>query len=150
MRLPFGPLGVCLALVALGHLGPGSTSWVANAAEPEYISLIQLIANPEAHHGKLIQAIGFCWLEYEGNGLYVHQSDFEHNVLKNALWLDLGWPEPAEYRRLSGQYVLVEAVFDAEQKGHFGLYSGELKEVRRMMRWPPRGADKDAHSGQTP
>jgi hypothetical protein len=41
----------------------------AEEPEPELVSLVQLIANPSDHHGKLIQAVGFCWLEFEGNGL---------------------------------------------------------------------------------
>jgi hypothetical protein len=114
------------------------------------VSLIQLIADPAEHHGKLISAVGFCWLEFEGNGLYVHREDFEHGVYANALWLDLGWPEPEEYLGLSGEYVLVEGIFDATQRGHGGLFSGEVKEVRRMMRWPPRRITTDPEKAPTP
>jgi hypothetical protein len=54
------------------------------------------------------------------------------------VWLNVGWPVPENRRGLSEEYVIVEAVFDAEQKGHMGLFSGVLKEIGRLERWPSR------------
>ena len=129
-------LGLVVSVSA--GLGLGFQASLVPAGEPQGVSLIQLIANPAAYDGVAVRAIGFCWLEHEGNGLFVHQDDFEHGVFRNALWLDLGWPEPEEYRQLSGQYVLVEATFRAAGHGHGGLYSGELTNIRRIVVWPSR------------
>jgi hypothetical protein len=120
-------------------------SWEQNASlaqvqrsEPMDMSIVQLIANPSKYHGKLVRVIGFCRLEFEGNALFLHREDFEQGLTKNGVWLDIGWPVPENYRSLSDGYVLVEAVFDAEEHGHMGLFSGELKKVTRMNRWSPR------------
>lgn len=109
-----------------------------HAAEPEGLSLVQLIARPLDYQGKIVKVVGFCWFEHEGNGLYLHEEDFRHGLTRNALWIDLGWPEPDEYRKLRGRYVLVEGVFDAERKGHGNLFSGTLGDIRRLVPWPSR------------
>ena len=104
------------------------------ASEPNSVSLVQLVANPAELHGKLVRVIGFCHLEFEGDALYLHRHDFEQAISKNAVWLDV----PEGRQALSDQYVLVEAVFDGENRGHLGAFSGVLKDVRRMERWPSR------------
>jgi hypothetical protein len=105
-----------------------------NPTEPADVSILQLIATPTAYHGKRVRLIGFCNLEFEGNGLYLHREDLEQRIHRNALWLDVeGTPKQ---RELSGHYVLVEATFDAEDHGHMSLFSGSLTGVSRMQRWP--------------
>jgi hypothetical protein len=106
------------------------------ASEPQEVSVIDLIANAPAWHGKLVRVIGFCRLEFEGNALYLHKEDFDRSISKNGIWLELGWPVPDKYRALTDQYVLVEAVFDAEEQGHMGMFSGMLRDIRRLERWP--------------
>lgn len=107
----------------------------ATAQEAQDVSLVQLIANPNQYHGKLVRVIGFCRLEFEGNVLYLHREDFEHSISKNGVWLQVGWPVPDNRRAMSDEYVIVEAVFDAQQKGHFGMFSGSLGEIKRLDRW---------------
>ena len=122
-------LVACLALSATPLLA---------ASEPEEVSLVQLIARPDDYHGKLVRVIGFCRLEFEGNALYLHKEDFEQAILKNSVWLDLGWPVPEWQRNLSDGYVLVEAVFDGKRKGHMSASSGMLTDIRRIERWRSR------------
>jgi len=43
---------------------------------PEDVSLIQLIANPQAYDGKTVRITGFLHLEFEGNAIYLHNEDF--------------------------------------------------------------------------
>lgn len=95
------------------------------------VSLIQLISTPAAYDAKTVRVIGFCHLEFEGNGLYLHREDFERAIYKNAIWIDA----PRDKAALSDQYVLIEATFDASEHGHVGLFSGSLKDVTRMERW---------------
>ena len=109
-----------------------------HADEPTDVSVVQLIANPGEFHRKAVRVIGFSRLEFEGNALYLHREDFERGIAKNAVWLRVGWPVPESRRSLSDEYVLVEAIFDAEGKGHMGAFAGELIEITRMERWPAR------------
>ncbi len=108
---------------------------MATTQEPQDVSLVQLIANPNKYHKSLVRVIGFCRLEFEGNALYIHRDDFEYSISKNGVWIQVGWPIPEDFREMSDEYVIVEAIFDAEQKGHFGMFSGSLEEVRRLDRW---------------
>jgi hypothetical protein len=120
-----------------------------HAAEPRDVSLVQLIANPTEYHGKLVRVIGFCRLEFEGNALYLHREDFERGIAKNAVWLSVGWPVPEPRRQLSDEYVLVEGIFDGEARGHMSSFSGELRSITRMDRWPPR-IEFERHQRLTP
>ena len=104
------------------------------ASQPVDVSLLQLIATPPEYSGKLVRVIGFCHLEFEGNGLYVHREDFVHAISKNAVWLGVA----EEKKGLSDQYVLVEAIFDARDTGHMGMFAGALRDVTRIERWPDR------------
>jgi hypothetical protein len=96
------------------------------------VSLLQLIATPAAYDRKAVRVIGFCHLEFEGNGLYLHREDFDRAISKNAIWIDA----PRDKAALSDQYVLIEATFDAGNNGHMGAFSGRLKDITRMERWP--------------
>lgn len=105
-------------------------------AEVEEVSLVRLLAEPQLYHGKLVRVVGFCRLEFEGNALFLHEEDFDRRLRKNALWLNVGWPVPPDKESLSDEYVVVEGVFDGRGKGHDDAYSGELRDLRRMERWP--------------
>ena len=133
---------ICVAffaiLVCSGDNVPLSQVHAQTAKEPQEVSLVQLIANPNQYDGKLVRVIGFCRLEFEGNALYLHREDFEMHIHKNGIWLQAGWPVPENLVEMSDEYVIVEAVFSAERKGHFGMWSGSLEQVTRLDRWGPR------------
>ena len=109
-----------------------------HAVEPLDVSVLQLMANPADYHDKVVRVIGFCRLEFEGNALYLHREDFEHGISKNAIWLGVGWPVPEPRRALSDEYILVEGTFIAGDDGHMGSFSGALRNLTRMERWPRR------------
>jgi hypothetical protein len=62
-----------------------------------HVSLIHLIANPEAFDGKPVSVMGFFRYEFEGTALYVHREDYEHALSKNGIWV-AGLP-PSSGRR---------------------------------------------------
>lgn len=127
-------LGAAVVVATLAAVG-GGQDLSGSAAEPEFVSLIQLIAAPNEYHGKSVRVIGFCHLEFEGNALFLHRDDSEHRLLKNGLWLALEAPPSEQQLRLDRQYVLVEGVFNAEHRGHMNLFSGELRDIGRFERW---------------
>ena len=93
------------------------------------VSVYELIAKPVEYHGKRVRVLGFAHFEFEGNGLYAHREDYEHQLTRNGLWLarPLGTPDSAQDR-----YVLVEGTFNARMQGHFGMWSGSLLNVTRL------------------
>ena len=98
--------------------------------EPTYcISIYRLLAAPRDFDGKLVRVEGYAHFEFEGNGLYPHESDYEARLSRNALWIEV---QTAAQRKLSGSYVTIIARFRAGPGGHRGLYSGELHDIVQM------------------
>jgi hypothetical protein len=101
--------------------------------------LVELISRPELYDMKPVRVIGFVNLEFEGNGLYLHEEDWRHSIYRNGIWIDppLGI-EPdsgGTNGAINRQYVLVEGVFDASDRGHMGMWSGGLHNVTRYEAW---------------
>jgi len=132
-------LGLITALLVSGGLwaqsdGPQAASWV---------SLIQLIATPDRFEGKLVRLAGFAHFEFEGNALYFHREDYESSLLTNGVRLDVGWPVPDNYQGLSDMYVIVEGRFSSRGRGPLAKYAGEISEITRLERLPPRAEIDD-------
>jgi hypothetical protein len=124
------------SLACKGGVPARETSRSEQDDDAQRISLVQLVANPHQYHGRRVRVAGFCHLEFESQGLYIHRDDFGQMLLKNGVWLDLD-PSP-EQLLLSDHYVAVEGTFDAQRQGHLSMYSGVLTAVRRMDRVPTR------------
>jgi hypothetical protein len=99
------------------------------------VSLVELLARPERFDGRRVRVIGFAHFEFEGNALYLHREDWAHGIPQNGLWLD---PIAATERTTSDHYVLVEAAFNARNRGHMGLWSGALEHPTRIDPWDHR------------
>ena len=129
-------------LLILIFLVCGGVKWIGESivmyqyqrAHPpiQDVSIIQLIANPEAYDGKLVRVEGVGNVEFEGNGLFLHKEDWKYCVFRNALWLSFG-PEghPQGAEGYNGKYVLVEGIFEKDENGHMGLFSGAITDIRR-------------------
>lgn len=114
------------------------------------VSMIQIVANPGQWHKKVVHVAGVLVLEFEGDALYLSEPDAKNRITKNAVWVNIdygkfGIPEEEpkdlekykkaaerlfELRSLVGKYVYVEGVFNKDDKGHLGLFSGELNVTR--------------------
>lgn len=97
------------------------------------LSLIDVIANADKYNGEKVRLIGFLSLGFESKAVYLSSLDYKHSITKNALWVDVD--KSGEYKKFDKQYVLIEGVFDAKNKGHLKLYSGEIKDVTRIILW---------------
>jgi hypothetical protein len=110
----------------------------SKADQPLDVSMVQLIANPEKFDGKHIRVIGFLRIEFEGNALYFHREDYEIGLLKNAIWVDVTPQMEKQSSKFNMQYVLLEGIFSASEKGHMDAFSGSIKRINRVMPWPSR------------
>ena len=132
-----GTVLVMLTFVAGGLAMQGSQ----NQQRPTDVSMVQLIANPKEYHGKFVRLIGFASVEFEGTAVYLHQDDYKYDIPKNGLWLDIDFQRQ---KKFDGRYVLVEGTFDAERKGHHGIFSGTIKDVKRLDVWSQiRGGNRE-------
>lgn len=103
-----------------------------NYQQPVQISLISLIANPINFNGKYIRVVGFVRITFEGTAVYLHEEDYKFAITKNALWLEIARHTQPEYMRGDLKYVLIEGTFDASNKGHRGLFSGTITNIKRF------------------
>src|SRR5688500_7039910 len=101
-------LGLCLMLSA------GCAHSRRSVSEPLGVSLWQLIATPDRYDGKRVRAVGFLRLEFEGNGLFLHEEDYKHGLLKNGLWVDESEDMRKNHAQLDRKYVLIEGTFNAK------------------------------------
>ncbi|MBW3655001.1 MAG: hypothetical protein KY444_02775 [Gemmatimonadetes bacterium] len=97
------------------------------------VSIIQLVARPEQFHGRRVRVTGYLWLEFEGNGIYLSESDRTHGVYRNGLWVSFAPGVLDGRQEYSGRYVLVEGTFNAEDRGHMGLWSGAIQQITRAL-----------------
>jgi hypothetical protein len=98
------------------------------------VSLVELIANPERFHGRVVSVRGYVRLEFEGNAIYLSKDSYESGSRRDALWLTLAPSPLAEPGATYGpRYASVRGRFDAFDRGHFGMYSGAISEVSRIV-----------------
>ena len=103
------------------------------------VSIIQLISNPEKFDGKYVRLIGFVRVEFEGDAIYLHEDDYKYGLTKNGLWLNLTKDiYEKQSRKFDRKYVLVEGTFNAKHRGHMGLFSGAIENIKRFEVWEVR------------
>lgn len=118
---------------------------VSSASASEMVSIVSLIAHPEKYDGNEIVVTGFLALDFEGSAIYLHQDDYAHSIFKNGLWYA---GDAAMYKRFARKYVNVQGTFDAKDLGHLGLWSGAIKDVKRI--WESAKPDKHEASDHDP
>jgi hypothetical protein len=105
----------------------------------ESVSLMQLIVNPEEYHGKPVRVIGVSCIEFEGDAIWFAKEHYEHFVYMNALWIEPDYDALGATRQqleqFNGKYVLIEGVFNKDNHGHMGMYSGAIEKVTRFQLW---------------
>ena len=100
------------------------------------VSMVQLLSTPEKYDGNLVRVIGVGNLEFEGNYLSLSKEDHKYGA-GNSVWIELGekaisYDEAKEY---NGKYVIVEGLFDKDDRGHFDMFCGSIKNISRYQLW---------------
>lgn len=116
-----------------------SLSNAGNISRPEIldISIINLIANPEKYHNKEVIISGYLNLQFEGTAIYIHKEDFDNGLRKNGLWVNFfNEIKKEELSNAHGNYVMIRGLFDMERKGHWGLWSGTIKDIKSVTPLP--------------
>lgn len=129
------------AILVLSVLA-GAALTAVGGEVPTNVSLIQLIANAEKYDGKLVQIQGYLRIDFEGTAVYLHREDYQNGLTKNGLWANVSLAP--EQMKFDQQYVLIEGIFDAHNKGHLGLWSGAIKDLKRVDLWPPAATSAQA------
>jgi hypothetical protein len=95
-----------------------------------FLSMIDLIANPELFDGKKVIVKGYVHFEFEGNAIYLHKEDFLYGIDRNSLWLSLSSIDRAKkFPDCQDSYAVVRGTFKAGIGGHNDMASGELHDI---------------------
>jgi len=118
------------------HAIIAAISFLASMASgSESVSIINIIADPERYNGKEVNFGGYMSLEFEGSAIYLSKDDWHNLVTKNGLWCAI---DLTAYKEFDNKYVFIEGKFDMTNHGHLGLWSGSIKEIKRVWLPPPR------------
>ncbi len=99
-----------------------------------WVSMIQLIANPERHDGKLVAVTGFLHLQFESDALYLHEDDYKHVITENSLWVERTPEMAKDEKKLSGNYVVVVGIFKSGRSGR-ARHPAALVQIKRCELW---------------
>lgn len=110
--------------------------------QSESLSLINLIATPERYDGHLVLVTGHVTVGLENMSICFMKVNYSS---KDCIWLniDSGPYETEDDRKriekkmkllnkFNGKVATIEARFDQNNKGHFGMWSGALKDLVRI------------------
>lgn len=121
-------LGVSL-IALLAQCGEKELKQKIHNPNEKKVSIVRLIAAADLYHKKTVQVKGFVNIDFEDCVIYLSKEDFEHELYKNGIWIDLS---KDEFKKLSGfdeQYVRLEGVFDRTNNGHMDDFSGSITRV---------------------
>jgi hypothetical protein len=104
-------------------------------ARAQLVSLIQLLVDPEAFHGRSVRVAGYYIRGEEESALYLTQEDAKYGIVRNAVWIDLGRGFLAEHdvAGLTRKHVMLEGAFSKDRHGHLGLYQGTIENVTEAI-----------------
>ena len=99
------------------------------AEDIDFISLEQFEQNPENYHNDTIKIRGTLYVEYENvsiklNNISIWIETFEPSII--------GGLEEDKRKKLNGDNVELTGIYNAEQKGHLGLFNGHFTKVFYM------------------
>ena len=96
---------------------------------PYRIPINEILASPDVYEGTHVQVVGYLNLDWEADAVYLTKKDFTANRYKRGLWLHINQFKFKNASKLKGHYVVIDAVFDANDHGHENLWGGALKGV---------------------
>ena len=100
------------------------------------VTLVQLIATPQKYDGQLVRVIGVGNLEFEENCISLSREDLIYGV-GNSIRIEFGERAISydEAKEFNGEYVIVEGVFDKDDRGHTDRFCGSIKNISRYELW---------------
>lgn len=99
--------------------------------KPIVVSVRDVVIDPYAVDGKLVNLVGLLHRGPKGDALYWHQQDIEQSNHSHAVSVQLpSWPDGAGRR---GTYVAVEGIFEADHDQRGSTFNGALLDARRVQ-----------------
>lgn len=97
--------------------------------EPEPVSMVTLIANPDRFHNRLVCVEGFFHALPGDQALYLSHSDADYCITSNAIWVDadklIQFGEGTSLQNsYHGKLVSVIGKFNSSSNGHYDVFAG--------------------------
>jgi hypothetical protein len=121
----------CLLLVVIGTNGQKLIKYSERPNghnSPYRISIKEILKSPDAYEGTHLQVVGYLNLGFEGNVIFPNKNELKSKHAK-GLWLDLTRRTMSQWRNYKNKYVIIDAVFDANNHGHMNAWGGTLKNI---------------------
>lgn len=102
------------------------------------VSIIRLIAAPKDYNQKTVRVVGFLNIGFEGDAIYFHEEDFRRGLINNGLGIRAKPQMTKQLEKLTGQYVVIEGVFDASRDGQapsFSSFHLLITDITRADAW---------------
>lgn len=130
-----------LILILLSSVRPCLLAQTLTTPESQPIhqaSLEQLLAKPQQYDGQLVQLKGYLHLAYEAHAIYSQQDDVAKHRSKNGLWVRFSvTTTKQQLADCNRTYVIMAGTFDAQSKGHLGLFGGTLTNITSLTKQLP-------------
>lgn len=104
-------------------------------AESSDATLIQILSDPVKYHKKMVRVVGYLHLKSYDDAIYLHEEDYRYALYGNSLWVDVTDDMRNHEDKLTDRYVILEGLFDAENHGTMGAFTGTIKNVVRCEAW---------------
>ena len=107
-------------------------------ADPADVTLLQILSDPVKYHLKRVRAVGYLHLKRYDDAIYLHQEDYTYALYGNSIWIDVTDDMRNHEEKLSDRYVIIEGIFNAENRGPMGAHSGTIRKITRCEVWPEK------------
>ncbi len=113
---------------------------VVSAPKKVYVSIIDLISNPDKYHNQIVHVVGFLHNKFEDSAIYFSKEDADYLFVHNAIWINYSdsiemidhtspKAKPNKTAYFDCQYVALRGVFNKNSNGHFGMFPGTIENV---------------------
>jgi|GEM_PF-4743144 len=96
---------------------------------PYRIPINEILKNPDVYEGTHLQVVGYLHLDWEADAIYSKKSDLKNRHYKKGLWVHVNQFKFKHSSELKNRYVIIDAVFDANDHGSGHLWGGALKSI---------------------
>ena len=126
-------LGFILLLCTIFVGYPAAT----RQANPQAVSVVQLIANPDKYDSRPVTVIGCLKFDGERIVLFLGCEDARHHVTINGLWVNPTAQMSETLSKLDGNYVMLVGTFAEYHSNTLHLSVGEIKDIQEALLWSP-------------
>lgn len=134
------PLNAARVALAPKHIDPRCAEVAEDGSCKAYLtSIVELLANPEKYHGKMVAVSGYINLEFESNAIHLSRDHYEYMLGGTFIWLDVSElkldPVDRDFRQ---GYGYVQGVFDRYDGGHYRICSGGIGSITKLKPLPKK------------